>query len=92
MNGEKVVRRRMWMGASRVLGSCLFVFALAFVPAGAQQQQQQGEGWTATRHGVAGKDLNTVYFTDGKRGWMAGDGGLIYRTEDSGRTWREAHR
>ncbi|HEV2881158.1 MAG TPA: YCF48-related protein [Pyrinomonadaceae bacterium] len=89
MNSEKVVRRRRrtWRGASPVLASCLFVVALAFVPVGAQQQQQRGEGWTGTRHGAAGKDLNAVYFTDGKRGWMAGDGGLIYRTEDGGRTW-----
>ncbi|HEY9404099.1 MAG TPA: YCF48-related protein [Pyrinomonadaceae bacterium] len=87
MNGEKVVRRRRRMRAcaASVLRSCLFIVALAFMPAGAQQQR--GEGWTGTRHGVAGKDLNTVYFADGKRGWMAGDGGLIYHTEDGGRTW-----
>jgi photosystem II stability/assembly factor-like uncharacterized protein len=63
----------------------LFVVAPAFVPA--EAQQQRGEGWTGTRHGAAGRDLNAVYFTDGKRGWMAGDGGLIYHTEDGGRTW-----
>lgn len=69
------------------MASCLFAVALAgvVVPAGAQKPH--GEGWTGTRHGAAGKDLNTVYFTDGKRGWMAGDGGLVYRTEDGGRTW-----
>ncbi|HEX8128735.1 MAG TPA: YCF48-related protein [Pyrinomonadaceae bacterium] len=84
MNSEKVVRRGRQTGAASVLAACWLVVALAFAPAGAQQR---GEGWTATRHGAAGKDLNTVYFTDGKRGWMAGDGGLVYRTEDSGRTW-----
>jgi photosystem II stability/assembly factor-like uncharacterized protein len=87
MNSGKVVRRRLRTGAASLLALCLFVVP-AFAPAGAQQQRQQrGEGWTGTRHGVAGKDLNTVYFTDGKRGWMAGDGGLIYHTEDGGRTW-----
>jgi photosystem II stability/assembly factor-like uncharacterized protein len=65
----------------------LFVVVLAFVPAAAGAWQQQGEGWTATRHGAARRDLNTVYFTDGKRGWMAGDGGLVYHTADGGRTW-----
>lgn len=87
MNGEKFAprRARTRAGAATVLASCLF-FALAFAPAGAQPQQR-GEGWSGTRHGVAGKDLNTVYFTDSKRGWMAGDGGLAYHTQDGGRTW-----
>jgi photosystem II stability/assembly factor-like uncharacterized protein len=65
----------------------LFAVALAFVVVPAGAQKPLGEGWTGTRHGAAGKDLNTVYFTDAKRGWMAGDGGLAYRTEDGGRTW-----
>jgi photosystem II stability/assembly factor-like uncharacterized protein len=87
MNGEKVARRRRQASAASVLASCLFVVALSFAPAGAQKPPPRGEGWTGTRHGAAGSDLNTVYFTDGKRGWMAGDGGLAYRTEDGGRTW-----
>ena len=87
MNGEKVLRRcrRRRARAASVLALCLCVVAPAFAPAGAQEKR--GEGWTSTRHGAAGRDLNTVYFTDGKRGWMAGDGGLVYRTEDGGRTW-----
>jgi len=86
MNGEKVVprRRQVRAGAASVLASCVFVVALL---ASVSAQQQRGEGWTGMRHGAAGRDLNTVYFTDGKRGWMAGDGGLVYHTEDSGRTW-----
>ena len=93
MNSGKVAprrRRRVRAGAASILASCLFVVALACAHAGVRGQQQpepQGEGWRATRHGVAGRDLNTVYFTDGKRGWMGGDGGLVYRTEDAGRTW-----
>jgi photosystem II stability/assembly factor-like uncharacterized protein len=87
MNGEKVARRRRrTCGAASALMSCWLVVALAFVvPAGAQKQR--GEGWSGTRHGAAGRDLNTVYFADGKRGWMGGDGGFVYRTEDGGRTW-----
>jgi photosystem II stability/assembly factor-like uncharacterized protein len=91
MNDEKVVRRRCCVrrGARAplfpALGLLLFaVVACWFVPAGGAQD---GIGWTGTRHGTAGKDLNAVYFTDSKRGWMAGDGGLVFRTEDGGRSW-----
>jgi photosystem II stability/assembly factor-like uncharacterized protein len=45
------------------------------------------DGWDAARRGAAGKDLNAVYFTDSKRGWIAGDGGFLSRTEDGGRSW-----
>lgn len=45
------------------------------------------EGWVPSRIGPAGKDLNTVYFLDGKRGWIAGDGGFLSRTDDAGTTW-----
>jgi photosystem II stability/assembly factor-like uncharacterized protein len=48
---------------------------------------QNDSGWAAARRGLAGKDLNTVYFVDSKRGWAGGDDGLILRTEDGGRTW-----
>ncbi|HEY9284285.1 MAG TPA: YCF48-related protein, partial [Pyrinomonadaceae bacterium] len=47
------------------------------------------EGWTARRRGLAGKDLNTVYFADSKRGWAGGDEGLVLRTEDGGGTWEQ---
>jgi photosystem II stability/assembly factor-like uncharacterized protein len=45
------------------------------------------QGWSPTRIGPAGKDLNTVYFLDNKRGWVAGDNGFLSRTDDGGRTW-----
>jgi photosystem II stability/assembly factor-like uncharacterized protein len=54
---------------------------------GAAAAQDRVEGWRAERRGEAGKDLNTVFFVDTKRGWAAGDGGLVVRTEDEGRTW-----
>lgn len=44
-------------------------------------------GWRAERHGQPGRDLNAVHFVDSKRGWVAGDGGLVLRTEDAGRSW-----
>jgi photosystem II stability/assembly factor-like uncharacterized protein len=54
---------------------------------GVARAQGAGVGWTAERRGEAGKDLNTVFFVDSKRGWAAGDGGLVVRTRDEGRTW-----
>ncbi|MGH9944794.1 MAG: WD40/YVTN/BNR-like repeat-containing protein [Pyrinomonadaceae bacterium] len=45
-------------------------------------------GWRAEPlKAAAGKDLNAVYFADTKRGWVAGDDGLVFRTEDTGRNW-----
>jgi len=83
MNGEKAERRfgkrRAVVAQSLIPGVALLC---ALVTVGAQ-----GEGWKGTRHGAAGKDLNTVYFADTKRGWIAGDDGLVYRTEDGGRSW-----
>src|SRR4028119_1858284 len=95
MKDAKVVRRDCVRrrGACAALfpalfpASCLFVVAVVaclLAPGGAAQE---GVGWTGTRHGAAGKDLNAVYFSDSKRGWMAGDGGLVFRTEDGGRSW-----
>ncbi len=63
------------------LASC----AALLLAAGAQAQG--GEGWSGGRRGQPGKDLNAVYFSDSKRGWVAGDGGLVLHTEDGGRTW-----
>jgi photosystem II stability/assembly factor-like uncharacterized protein len=65
---------------NRLLIPVLFLIAFAF-PAKAQQ------GWTATRVGLAGRDLNTVYFLDNKRGWVGGDGGFLARTDDGGNSW-----
>ncbi|MFN2595912.1 MAG: hypothetical protein ABR563_01850, partial [Pyrinomonadaceae bacterium] len=44
-------------------------------------------GWTGQRRGEAGKDLNAVFFATEKRGWIAGDGGLVFRTDDGGKSW-----
>ncbi|HEX8179928.1 MAG TPA: YCF48-related protein [Pyrinomonadaceae bacterium] len=45
------------------------------------------QGWVKTQLGAAGQDLNAVFFFDNKRGWAAGDGGQVWRTEDNGRSW-----
>jgi photosystem II stability/assembly factor-like uncharacterized protein len=60
------------------------VLLAAGLAAGALVRQ---EGWRTERHGQQGKDLNAVHFVDSKRGWAAGDGGLVLRTDDSGRSW-----
>ena len=36
---------------------------------------------------TGGADLNTVYFLDGKRGWVGGDDGYLSRTDDGGLSW-----
>jgi photosystem II stability/assembly factor-like uncharacterized protein len=65
---------------TRLLVATLFLIAF-----GLSAQAQQG--WIATRVGLAGKDLNTVFFLDGKRGWVGGDGGFLARTGDAGVSW-----
>jgi photosystem II stability/assembly factor-like uncharacterized protein len=53
----------------------------------AQTKDDGPKGWVVQRRGQAGQDLNAVYFLDGKRGWVAGDGGFVLRTQDGGRNW-----
>jgi photosystem II stability/assembly factor-like uncharacterized protein len=35
--------------------------------------------------------LNDVFFADANHGWMIGEYGLIYRTEDGGQNWDKGH-
>jgi photosystem II stability/assembly factor-like uncharacterized protein len=63
------------------------ILGVAAACAAVAAPQDAPEGWRGERRGDAGKDLNTIFFVDRKRGWAAGDGGLIVRTEDEGRTW-----
>jgi photosystem II stability/assembly factor-like uncharacterized protein len=44
-------------------------------------------GWVPFKINTGGNDLNTVYFLDSKRGWVAGDGGFLSSTEDGGQSW-----
>ena len=46
-------------------------------------------GWIISRVTSGGKDLNTVYFSDSKRGWVGGDGGFLAYTDDGGANWIE---
>ena len=65
-----------------------FIFPVAvcavFLVAGAVRAQT---GWVPVKLNTGGKDLNTVYFLDSKRGWVGGDGGYLSRTDDGGQTW-----
>jgi photosystem II stability/assembly factor-like uncharacterized protein len=63
-----------------LLSAVLFVL----MPASGVRGQ---EGWIPSRVGLKGRDLNTVYFLDSKRGWVAGDGGFLSRTDDGGKVW-----
>ena len=68
----------------RALTTSAVLLLVAGLAAGALARQG---GWRPERHGQPGKDLNAVHFVDSKRGWVAGDGGLVLRTEDAGRSW-----
>jgi len=70
-----------WRRLGCVLAVSLFVCTC--VPVRAQT------GWAATRLGAGGQDLNAVFFLDNRRGWVAGDGGQVWRTEDGGRSWAQ---
>ena len=45
--------------------------------------------WSAIHLTSIGRDLNTVYFSDSKRGWIGGDEGFLTHTEDGGASWVE---
>lgn len=44
------------------------------------------KGYTRLNSGTTAQ-LNSVYFTDSLNGWVFGEGGLILRTRNGGRTW-----
>lgn len=91
MRMETVVRwleRRVSVASSLALGVMLVSSLLMSTSGAAMQDAAAADGWAVSRQGVAGKDLNAVYFVDSKRGWAGGDDGIILRTEDGGRQWR----
>src|SRR6476646_4411325 len=47
----------------------------------------RAQGWVPFKINTGGNDLNTVYFLDGKRGWVGGDGGYLGYTQDGGQSW-----
>lgn len=66
------------------------LFLIVFV-AGAAQVSPAQSGWTVRQIASRGRDLNAVYFTDSKRGWVGGDEGFFANTEDGGLSWVERH-
>lgn len=80
-------RRAGWASALLLLAvsasaACVWTAAAQTLPL-----DSRASGWAAERRGLAGRDLNAVYFVDSKRGWAGGDGGLILHTDDGGRNW-----
>jgi len=71
----------MIFNATNKLINIFFLVILANLTVHAQQ------GWLQTNVGPEGKDLNTVFFLDSKRGWVGGDSGFLSRTDDGGRSW-----
>ena len=46
--------------------------------------------WKVSKSGtVTDKNLRAVYFVDAWNGWAAGDGGMLYQTNDGGKQWNE---
>ena len=72
-----------WKAKPRVTLLLAIVFWLTAVMCQAQS------GWVNGRVSSGGKDLNTVYFVDAKRGWVGGDGGFLSYTEDGAASWVE---
>lgn len=70
---------------ARASVAVLYLGLAVFVAGSATAQS----GWTALRITSSGRDLNTVYFLDSKRGWVGGDEGFLTHTEDGGATWIE---
>ncbi|MEP6707794.1 MAG: YCF48-related protein [Pyrinomonadaceae bacterium] len=83
--GRKLLMQRLGRHRySAILAGALLLAAMLIGGGGLAQT-----GWTGTRLGPAGKDLNAVYFADTKRGWIGGDGGFLSYTGDGGHSWAE---
>jgi len=73
----------------RSINLTLSALALLAVAGVASLLAQPQNGWNALRITSSGRDLNTVYFVDSKRGWIGGDEGFLTHTEDGGASWIE---
>ena len=62
----------------------ILLFALITITSTKVSAQQ---GWVLSKVGSTSMDLNTAFFLDSKRGWVAGDHGFLSRTDDGGRSW-----
>lgn len=67
----------------------LVMFISAVFHAVSIAQVRARSGWAAARVSVVTSDLNTVYFDGNKRGWAAGDDGVVITTDDGGITWKQ---
>lgn len=64
------------------IGLRVAALALAILSAASAQTE-----WTSSTIAPRGVDLNAVYFSDSRHGWVGGTGGFIARTTDGGATW-----
>jgi photosystem II stability/assembly factor-like uncharacterized protein len=64
------------------------ILLIVFLVCASQPSAAQTD-WTVKRVPSGGRDLNAVYFTDSKRGWVGGDEGFFAHTEDGGLSWVE---
>ena len=44
--------------------------------------------WTVAFQDKSKRDLNGVFFMDGRYGWVIGDRGIIHTTQDDGGEWQ----
>ena len=70
----------------RVRSTHVLLIVVALCSAAVSSPQS---GWVSTRVSSGGKDLNAVYFSDSKRGWVGGDAGYLAYTDDGGVSWIE---
>ena len=49
----------------------------------------RAQGWVPLKKFIEGKDLTVVFFVDPDHGWIGGDGGTVFHTEDGGQTWSQ---
>ena len=66
---------------NRILQALLISVLLIVIPAVAQAQ------WVVAFQDQSKRDLNGVFFMDGRYGWVIGDRGIIHTTQDSGAEW-----
>lgn len=58
--------------------------------ASATEDLSNNPKWKVSKSGtVTDKNLRAVYFVDAWNGWAAGDGGMLYQTNDGGKQWNE---
>jgi photosystem II stability/assembly factor-like uncharacterized protein len=85
---DRVMKSRAIFHAKAARVSCAALFLSVACLSGLNVAWAQ---WFGGRQGQAGKDLNAVYFIDSRRGWVAGDGGVLLHTEDGGISWMPQH-